>query len=122
MHVVKPITDLEQQIDDTAMQLFRTSIELAGGPRRLVELRRLTWLPTLMEACFVVALARKFQKTEQEIAQWLGISKITVRQILRAKTEALQEKFEGEVTENQRTHIAGALAKLSYQKIYGELH
>jgi predicted transcriptional regulator len=42
------VTPQPPDIDQRALRVFLKAIELVGGPRQLVELRRLTWLPSLM--------------------------------------------------------------------------
>lgn len=115
MKEVKPI---EKNIDDIAMKVFLKTLEIAGGPRKLIEKRHLTWVPSLIEACYVVVLHEN-GKTADEIASFLGIGTQSVRNIIRANPEGvlkkLEEEQEGE--EELKTHIAGGLAKLAFQEI-----
>jgi predicted transcriptional regulator len=53
------VTPQPPDIDQRALRVFLKAIELVGGPRQLVELRRLTWLPSLMEAAYAVVLAEE---------------------------------------------------------------
>ncbi|MCX7643172.1 MAG: hypothetical protein N2116_05140 [Armatimonadetes bacterium] len=118
--VVKP---RRYSLDFMAMRLLAKIIKLLGGPRKMIELRRVTWLPSLMEAVYVVLLSEVERKTAKEIAATLGLTPQTVQNILRAKPEFALKRLEalmsGElesVDEETRTHMAGALAKLAYEK------
>ncbi len=51
--VVKP---KRYSLDFMAMRLFVKIIKLLGGPKKMIELKRVTWLPSLMEAVYVVLL------------------------------------------------------------------
>jgi probable regulatory domain-containing protein len=100
------------EIEKEARELFLKAIEILGGPRQLFEYRRLTWLPSLMEAAFVLSLAKR-GKMAKEIAQELGLSTQTVRLILAADEESVRKKiFEGKV-KKIKDHIAGGLIKLA---------
>jgi len=100
------------EIEKEARELFWKAIEILGGPRQLFEYRRLTWLPSLMEAAFVLSLAKR-GKMAKEIARELGLSTQTVRLILSANEESVRKKvFEGKV-KKVKDHIAGGLIKLA---------
>jgi probable regulatory domain-containing protein len=76
-----------------------------------------------MEASYAVVLREHFNRTEDEIAQFLGLTRQSVRNILRANPEAVRERLEGALEERRRTayvHIAGGLAKLAYRTIRTE--
>ncbi|MEO2154523.1 MAG: helix-turn-helix domain-containing protein [Nanoarchaeota archaeon] len=120
--------ELEKEIDNLAFKTFIKSIELAGGPRQIIEYRNLTWLPSLMRASYVVVLRDKGYTIDQ-IAQFLGISETTVKNILSADEKAVLKKLEAKkheelfnekLTEEQRAHVAGGLAKLAYEKVKEE--
>ncbi len=114
---IKPV---EVDVDAKAMRVFLKSIEILGGPRRLVEMRNLTWLPSLMAASYAIVYAYDKHYTAERIAEKLGITKQTVQNILRADPEAIKAKIEEalrEEEEEKRTHTAGALAKLAYEEI-----
>lgn len=111
-------TPREQEIDRIAMQIFDLSLEILGGPRRLFAYKNLTWLPSLMEAVYVVLYAEELMKTSKEIAQELGLSSQTVRNILAADPEAVKKKLFEELQQEAtpvKTHTAGGLAKLAYR-------
>ncbi len=114
MKVVEP---KEYSLDDMAMKVFLEAINLAGGPRKLMEYRRLTWLPSLMEAAYSVVLANEEKKSEDEIAAFLGLARPAVRNILRANPEDVMRRLEGRV--RSKSHVAGGLAKLAYQRVKG---
>ncbi len=107
-----------------ALRVFLKALDILGGPRKLFEYRNLTWLPSLMEAAYVIVWQRDLQKSTSEIAQDLGLSTNTVRAILSAKEEEIQKMIdrflkgeEPEEGEEVRSHRAGGLAKLAYQAI-----
>lgn len=114
---IKPI---EVDIDSKAMRVFLKSIEILGGPRKLVEMRNLTWLPSLMTASYAIIYAYDKHYTAEEIAKKLGATKQTIQNILRADPEAIKTKIEESLEEREeekQTHTAGALAKLAYEEI-----
>ncbi len=120
--MVQEVAPQVVDVDERALQVFLKAIELVGGPRGLVEHRRLTWLPSLMEAAYAVVLREEAHKTTEEIAQFLGLSTNATRLILGASTENVQKRLEGETPENEstRAHVAGGLAKLAYQALKSE--
>ncbi|CUS76521.1 hypothetical protein [Candidatus Kryptobacter tengchongensis] len=81
------IIQIEEKVDEIVLKVFLKALDIVGGPRKLILYRHLTWVPSLIEACYAVVLKEKFLKTESEIAQILGLTKQTVRNILSAKTE-----------------------------------
>lgn len=114
---LKPVED---DVDAKAMRVFLKSIELLGGPRKLVEHRNLTWLPSLMSASYAIIYSKEKNYTAEQIASILGLTKQTVQNMLRADPEAIKMKLEeiaSERSEEKRTHTAGALAKLAYKEI-----
>jgi len=105
-------------VDALARRVFLKALEIAGGTRKLIQHRNLTWVPSLIEAAYVVVLHEEFKKSDDEIAQFLGVGSQTVRNILRASPEGVLERLEGERGEAElKTHIAGGLAKLAYQEL-----
>ncbi len=120
MRMVIELKPVEIDIDAKAMRIFLKSIEILGGPRKLVEMRNLTWLPSLMAASYAVTYAYDKHYTAEQIAEKLGITKQTVQNILRADPEAVKARLEEALKEDEeekRTHTAGALAKLAYEEI-----
>jgi len=104
--------------DKLALDVFLKALEIIGGPRKLIELRNLTWITSLMESAYAIVLHELANKTEDEIAEFLGITKQTVRNILRADTETVMKRLEGELREKTaKAHVAGGLAKLAFKEI-----
>ncbi len=110
------ISPAKRDLDKEVLRIFMKSIELLGGPRKLIEYRNLTWLPSLMEACYAIALKNRF-KTEEEIAKELGITKQTVRRILESDPLAVKKKLTGEYVGKFDEHVAGGIAKLAWSEI-----
>ena len=111
---VKKVED--EELDTKALRIFLKALEIVGGPRKLIEYRNLTWIPSLLEAAYVVVLKEEYFKSADEIAAELGISKNTVREIFKAQPAKVEAKLRGE-SEEEKTHIAGGLAKLAYEEI-----
>jgi probable regulatory domain-containing protein len=112
------VLQLEERVDELVLKVFLKALDIVGGPRKLILYRHLTWVPSLIEACYAVVLKEKFFKTESEIASILGLTKQTVRNILTAKTEGIRENIETELKKKTiKTHVAGALAKLAFKEI-----
>ncbi|MEJ5172676.1 MAG: bacterio-opsin activator [Hydrogenothermaceae bacterium] len=116
------ITD-EKEIEHLVTRVFFKSVELLGGMSKLAEYRTLTWLPSLARASYVIVLKDQYMKTDEEIAEIVGLTKNTVRNILRAdpelalrKIKALEELIKEEAKE-LRVHTAGGVAKLAYREV-----
>ncbi|HIP57906.1 MAG TPA: regulatory domain protein [Archaeoglobus profundus] len=107
-------------IDKMAEKVFFESIRQLGGLKKLIEYRNLTWLPSLAEAAYVVVLKNEAMKTYKEIAQELGITEQTVKNIATADEQEVVKYIEGEIEERPKEHIAGGLAKLAYKKLKEE--
>ncbi len=110
------VSPAKRDVDKEVLRIFMKSIELLGGPRKLIEYRNLTWLPSLMEACYAIALKNRF-KTEEEIARELGITKQTVRRILESDPSVVMKKLTGEYIGRFDEHVAGGIAKLAWREI-----
>ncbi len=118
MPILGPDEIKEFDIDAMAIRVFLKALEIIGGPRKLIEYRNLTWIPSLMEASYAIVLQDMGNKTETEIAEFLGLTRQTVRNMLRAEPELVLKKLEGELEEKTpRAHTAGGLAKLAYQEV-----
>ncbi|NPA16828.1 bacterio-opsin activator [Persephonella sp.] len=117
----KPVDehDLEQLVG----RVFFKAIDLLGGLHKLAEYRTLTWLPSLARAAFAIVLREEYLKTEEEIAEIVGLTRNTVRNILRADPNAAMFKIEhmDELTKEEkkelRVHTAGGVAKLAYKLV-----
>ncbi len=113
----------EQEIEQMVTRVFFKAIELLGGLSKLAEFRTLTWLPSLARAASAVVLKEEYMKSDEEIAQKIGLTKNTVKNILRADPElALQkikslEELASEETKDLKVHTAGGIAKLAYKEI-----
>ncbi len=116
--VIGPEEIKEFDVDGMAIRVFLKALEILGGPRKLIELRNLTWVTSLMEAAYAIILAEEAFKTEDDIADFLGLTRQTVRNILRAEPELVLKKLEGELHEKTpRAHTAGGLVKIAYKEI-----
>ena len=105
-------------IDTLAMRIFLKSLELIGGPRKIMEYRNLTWIPSLIEASYAIVLAEEMGKSKEEIAEILGITKQTVQNIFRTGIETIKEKIiDFDKSKEIKTHTAGGLAKWAYEEI-----
>lgn len=116
MEIIKPVSS---DIDWLAEKVFRESINLLGGLKKLIEYRNLTWLPALAEASYVVVLKNESLKTYSEIARELGITEQTVRNIANADEEKVRNYLENP-EERPKEHIAGGIAKLAYRQLKKE--
>ncbi|RTZ60395.1 MAG: bacterio-opsin activator [Gammaproteobacteria bacterium] len=117
---IKPI---EKDIEPLVTRVFLKSIDIIGGLQKLAEYRTLTWLPSLARASFVIVLREEYLKTEDEIAEEVGITKNTVRQILRADPQTALykiqhlEELSPEERKQLKVHTAGGIAKIAYKLI-----
>ncbi len=104
--------------DPLAVRVFLKALDLMGGPRQVIAYRNLTWLPSLLEAAYIIVLAREYERTSSEIAAMLGITEQTVRNVLRSDPAQVKARLEEEVRgQEPRVHVAGALAKWAYEEI-----
>ncbi len=113
MEVIKPVGG---NIDEMAEKVFMESIRILGGLKKLVEYRNLTWLPSLAEAAYVIVLKNEAFKTYSQIAEILGITEQTAKNIATADEEKVKE-YVMEGGERPGEHIAGGIAKLAYKKL-----
>lgn len=116
------ITPKAIDIDGLVVDVFLKSLEIAGGPRKLIEQRNLTWVPSLFSAAYAVVLANELNLPQKEIAEFLSLTPQTISSMLRAKPALIERRISfilGEEKQDieQRTHAAGGLAKLAYQQI-----
>ena len=100
------------------MRVFLKALELIGGPRKIMEYRNLTWIPSLIEASYAVVLAEEMGKSKEEIAEILGITKQTIQNMFRTGVEEIKEKImDLEKSKGVKAHTAGGLAKWAYEEI-----
>ncbi len=114
--MIETVKKHTKDIDMLAEEVFMEALKLVGGLRSLIQYRNLTWLPSLAEAAYVMVLKNESMLTNNEIAEKLGITANTVRNILSADEEEVDRYLRGEI-ENTSEHIAGGIAKLAYRRI-----
>ncbi len=113
----------EHDLEHLVSRVFFKSLDLLGGLHKLAEYRTLTWLPSLARASFVIVLREEYLKTEEEIAEIVGLTRNTVRNILRADPQMALYKIQhmDELTKEEkkqlRVHTAGGIAKLAYKLV-----
>ena len=121
--MVVELKPVETDIEPLVTRVFLKSIDLLGGLSKLAEFRTLTWLPSLARASYAVVLREEYFKSEEEIAEQVGLTKQTVRNILRADPELAMYKIQHieELTTEEkkelRVHTAGGIAKLAYKLV-----
>ncbi len=113
----------EKELEYLVGRVFFKSIDLLGGLNRLAEYRTLTWLPSLARSCFAVVLREEYLKSENEIAEKVGLTRNTVRNILRADPNNALYKIQhmDDLSEDEKkylkVHTAGGIAKLAYRLV-----
>jgi probable regulatory domain-containing protein len=113
----------EENIKYMTERVFFKSIDLLGGLNKLAEYRTLTWLPSIARAAFAIVLKEEYLKTEDEIAEYIGLTRNTVRAILRADENLAMYKIQHfdelttEEKQNLKVHTAGGVAKLAYKLV-----
>jgi len=121
--MVIEVGEIKVNPEPLVLRIFLKSIELLGGLKQLAEYRTLTWLPSLARAAYAIVLKEEYNRIEDEIAEEIGLTRQTVRNILRADPElALKkiEKMKELVTEEgkeMQVHTAGGIIKLAYNLI-----
>jgi probable regulatory domain-containing protein len=112
LNVINPEIN-EADLEALVTKVFLKSIDLVGGLKQLALYRTLTWLPSLARAAFVIVLKEEYLKTDLEIAEYVGLTRNTVRNILKADPELALYKLQHleELTKEQKkqlkVHIAG---------------
>jgi len=113
----------ERGVERLVERVFYKSVDLLGGLKKLAEFRTLTWLPSLARAAFAIVLREEYLKTEDEIAEYVGLTRNTVRNILIADPDAAMYKIEhldelsAEEKQQMKVHTAGGVAKLAYKLV-----
>jgi len=100
---------------DDVLDLFLAAVDAAGGLGRLVRERRLAWLPSLMQAAFIVSQQEHAHRTVEDIADDLGVPRDLVESVLSAPVDtgaADLERLPGD--EFEWGHTAGGIAKRAY--------
>ncbi len=113
----------DNEINYLAERVFFKSIDLLGGLKKLAEYRTLTWLPSIARASYAVVLKEEYFKTEDDIAEYIGLTRNTVRNMLRADENAAIYKLQNfdelssEEKKQLKVHTAGGIAKLAYKYV-----
>ncbi len=113
---IKPPREPDEERDEKVLKMLIEAIRIIGGPKKLVGMRNLTWLPSLVRAMYAVLL-RNAGYTYEEIASKLGVTRATVEKMLTADEEAVRKKVAGLTEEDIDEHVAGGLAKLAYKEM-----
>jgi probable regulatory domain-containing protein len=123
MDMVIEIQEVKVNPESLVLRILLKSIELLGGLKQLAEYRTLTWLPSLARAAYAIVLKEEYNKIEDEIAEQVGLTRQTVRNILRADPELALKKIEkmkelvSEEGKEMQVHTAGGIVKLAYKLI-----
>ncbi|GAB6077446.1 bacterio-opsin activator [Hydrogenobaculum acidophilum] len=123
MITLNGVVENEQDLERLVERVFLKAIDLLGGLSKLSEFRTLTWLPSLARASYVIVLKEEYIKPEEEIAAKVGLTKNTVKNILRADPTLAMEKIKKleELTKEEakelKVHTAGGIAKLAYKLV-----
>ncbi len=113
----------EKGLERLVERVFFKAIDLLGGLKQLAEYRTLTWLPSLARAAFAIVLREEYLRSEDDIAEYVGLTRNTVRNILRADPDAAMYKIQhiDELTAQEKrelkVHTAGGVAKLAYKLV-----
>ncbi len=114
---IRPPEDIDKKRDEMVLEMLLEALNVLGGPRRIIQFRNLTWIPSIIKANYALLLSQA-GKTHEEIAAELGLTKATIDKMLRADPEDVLRKIRGELTEEKiDDHIAGGLAKLAYKNL-----
>ena len=118
-----PTTYSQEDMEALVTKVFLKSIDLIGWLKQLAEYRTLTWLPSVARAAFVIVLKEEYLKSELEIAEYVGLTRNTVRNILRADPDLAiyklkhLEELTAEQKKELKVHIAWWIAKIAYKMI-----
>lgn len=113
----------DNEINYLAERVFFKSIDLLGGLKKLAEYRTLTWLPSIARAAYAIVLKEEYFKSEDEIAEYIGLTRNTVRNMLRADENTAIYKLKhfdelsSEEKKQLKVHTAGGIAKLAYKYV-----
>jgi len=106
----------EFDVDVMAIRVFLKSLEIIGGPRKLIEYRNLTWIPSLMEASYAIVLHDMLNYTESEIAEFLGVSEKEVKDMLSFQEDfSIEEIFKFKSKPEMKK--LGSLVRIAYKKL-----
>ncbi len=113
---IKPEKSVDEYRDEKVLKMLVEALRIMGGPQKLIGMRNLTWLPSLVRAMYAVLL-KDAGYTYERIAEELGITRSTVERMLTADEDAVKKKIEGLTEEDIDEHIAGGIAKLAYKEM-----
>jgi len=113
---IKPPKDVDVEREEKVLKMLVEAMKIMGGPKKLVGMRNLTWLPSLIRAMYAILL-KEAGYTYEQIAEKLGITRATVEKMLTADEEAIKKKIEGLTDEDIDEHVAGGIAKLAYREM-----
>ncbi len=102
--------------DSRVTALFRQSIDSMGGIRRLVEERRLDWLPDLLRSADILVMQEEEHRRPDEIADLLLLSADAVENALAAphdQADAFRDS-PPPAAPQEREFGAGVLVKQAY--------
>ncbi len=117
---IKPPKDRDVERDEYVFRMLVEAMRILGGPRKLVHMRNLTWIPSLIRASYALLL-RDAGYTYEAIAEKLGSTKATVQKMLSADPEAVLKKIQSEDEVEIDDHVAGGIAKLAYKAMRRKL-
>jgi len=124
--MVIEVTPQKVDPEERVKKVFLKAVELLGGFKALAEFRSLTWLPSIARAVYAVVLKEEYNRSDEEIAEQLGLTKESVRNMLRGDPEQVMEKIKdikelsSEEGKEMRIHTAGSLARLAYRLLKEE--
>ncbi|MFN7064612.1 MAG: bacterio-opsin activator [Aquificaceae bacterium] len=110
---------IEVGMEPLVLRTFLKAIHMLYG---FSNYKIFAWLPSIARAVYCVVLREEYLRTEEEIAQRVGLTLQTVRNILRADPNMVLEKLnnlEAFVEEERelKVHTAGGIAKLAYKLV-----
>lgn len=75
------------ETEERAMRIVTRAIRELGGAAEMVRRREQAMLPALVESAYVLVLREEQQKSVEEIARFLGVSRGAVESVMAAPTE-----------------------------------
>ncbi len=116
--MVIEVSPIKEDYDKVALKVFMKSLEVLGGPKKLIEYRNLTWLPSLMIASYAIVLRELAHWSTDLIASYLGSTKQTIKKILEADPDLVMKKIHKEIEAKEvKEHTAGGIAKIAWNEI-----
>jgi hypothetical protein len=112
---IKPPKDVDMEREEYVLRMLIEAVRILGGPKRLVGMRNLTWIPSLIRALYALIL-RDAGYTYERIAEMLGTTKTTIQKMMSAEPESVMRKVRGDEELDIDDHVAGGIAKLAYRE------